>query len=120
MARRKIKEFYVINENFNGREFEPYNVMGYFVDCYKETKKSERPVTFDEFKEFIKRKSTYMFWCKCEYEIVLKPWVGLTAERKIDVHWQIMMNIDIVTEILMDNVLPLKKSKKENGSSKTE
>lgn len=102
---KKIIPFYVISESINEQTFAPYDVMPYLVGCYKETKKDKRPVTFDEFKEFVKNNSMYMYWSRCEYELVLKPWVGRIREKKVDVHWQLMMNIDLVTEILMRNVL---------------
>ena len=105
-----MKSFNVIVEDVNLRKMEAYDVMPYFVDCYKETKKNsksdydKRPKTFKEFKEFVERKSRYMYWARCEYEIVLSPWVGKEFKEKWDVHKQIMMNIDIVTQILMENV----------------
>ena len=47
----------------------------------------------------------YMYWSRCEYEIILLDWPNQKANKKIDVHWQIMNNIDLVTNILMENVL---------------
>lgn len=104
MKRKNQIPFYVIVDNVNRQEFEKYDVMPYLIRCYDETKKGERPKTFEEFKEFVKGKSMYMYWSRCEYELVLKPWVGHKNERKVDVHWQIMNNIDLVTKILMLNV----------------
>ena len=78
--------------------------MPYFIRCYEETKKDKRPNTYEEFKEFIKGKSMYMYWGRCEWEIVLKPWVGHDNEQKVDVHWQLMHNLDLVTSILMLNL----------------
>ena len=46
----------------------------------------------------------YMYWGRCEWEIVLKPWVGHDNEQKVDVHWQLMNNLDLVTSILMLNL----------------
>lgn len=66
--------FYVLNESINRNEFEPYNVMDYLVREYKEAKKNDRPTTFEEFKEFVKRKSSYMYRARCEYEILLASW----------------------------------------------
>lgn len=128
--------FYVLNEGINRNEFKPYNVMDYLIREYKEVKKSDRPTTFEEFKEFVKRKSNYMYRARCEYEILLASWpfgsyrlyvelkefLGTNPDldkiadgikldniimrdmKKIDVHEQIMMNLDIVTRILMENV----------------
>lgn len=100
-----IKPFYVIVEDVNKNEFVKYDVMKYLVNEYNETKKNQRPITRAEFTEFVENKSRYMYWSRCEYEIILKPWIGnRTKERKIDVHWQIMNNIDNVVDILMYNV----------------
>ena len=110
--KKKYIPFYVINENFNAHKFEPYDVMPYLIEQYKETKKTKRrktPETFEEFKEFVDNWSHYQFWSRCEYEIVLSPFISRTKDEKIDVCWQIMMNIDIVTRILMENVLTKKK-----------
>lgn len=105
-----MKSFNVIVEDVNRRKMEFYDVMPYLVGCYEETKENsksdydKRPKTFEEFKEFVERKSRYMYWARCEYEIVLSPWVGNDFQEKWDVHKQIMGNINIVTQILMENV----------------
>jgi hypothetical protein len=103
--KKEQSPFYVINFDINTEEFEKYNIMPYLVDCYNKEKKSNRPVTFDEFKEFVKSNSMYMYWSRCEYEIILSDWPNQKTYKKIDVYWQIMNNIDIVTEVLMNNVL---------------
>lgn len=100
----KITPFYVINEDVNAKEFKKYNVMPYFVNCYNETKAKDRPKTFEEFKDFVECKSMRMYCCRCEYEIVLQSLIGFTEDKKIDVDWQVKMNIDLITELLMQNV----------------
>lgn len=97
-----MKSFNVIWENFNARKFEPYNIMPYFINKY--IKAENKPKTFDEFKKFIESESMYMFWGRCEYEIIISDWPPSGKEEKWDIHRQIMMNIDIITEILMDNI----------------
>ena len=103
---KKIKHipFKVIVDNVNTKKFEFYDVMPYFISCYEETKKDKRPNTYEEFKEFVKGKSIYMFWSRCQYELVLKPWFGHDNEQKVDVHWQLMHNLDLLTSILMLNL----------------
>ena len=95
-----MKAFNVICEN-NGR-FISYNVMPYFVNRYNESR--QKPKTFEEFKDFVKQKSMYMYWGRCEYEIIISNWPGQTKSEKWDIHKQIMMNLDIVTKVLMKNV----------------
>lgn len=97
-----MKPFNVIIYNINRKKFEPYNIMDFFVEEYKEEK--NKPTTFATFKKFIERKSKWMFWSRCEYEIILTDWPPSGVKEKWDIHRQIMMNIDIITEILMENV----------------
>lgn len=104
MKRRNHIPFKVIVDNVNTRQFEFYDVMPYFIRCYDDTKKDNRPKTYEEFKEFVQGKSRYMYWSRCQYELVLKPWVGHDNEQKVDVHWQLMHNLDLVTSILMLNL----------------
>ena len=60
---------------------------------------------FEEFKKFVESNSMYMYWSRCEYEVILLDWPNQKTHKKIDIHWQIMNNIDLVTNILMENVL---------------
>lgn len=98
-----MEKFNVIIEDINTRKFIPYDVIPYLVDQYKKAK--DKPSTFLEFKEFIRRESMYQWWSRCEYEIVLQSWPTGKNEEKIDVYWQVMMNINIITDILMKEVL---------------
>lgn len=103
-TKKEHTPFYAIIDDVNKQEFVKYDVMPYLMQCYQEDKTQERPLSFSSFKEWVERKSLYMYWSRCEYEIVLKPWVSRTKEKKIDVHRQIMMNQDIVTRVLMENL----------------
>lgn len=98
-----MKSFNVIWQDYNAQKFEPYDIMRYFVREYTESK--IKPKTFDEFREFVERKSRYMYWSRCEYEIILAGWPNTDTKEKWDIHKQIMMNLDIITNILMENVL---------------
>ncbi len=106
--------FNVINFEFNSKKFETYDVMPYLVNCYKNEKKDKRPVTFDEFKKFVEGNSMYMYWARCEYELILSDWPNQKTHKKIDIHWQIMNNIDTVTKILMENVTSNKTKKNDS------
>lgn len=104
MIKRNPTPFYVICENVNKKDFEKYDVMPYLISCYKETKKKDRPTTLDEFKEFVDRKSMYMYWARCQYEIVLVDWPCQRNSKKIDIYWQIKNNFDLVVRLFMENV----------------
>lgn len=105
-----MKQFNVIFHDTNEGDFIKYDVIPYFVRCYKNKKKQknkELPSTFEEFKKFVENESRYMFWSRCEYELILSSWPPIKNERekKIDIHWQIMMNIDNITDIVMNECL---------------
>lgn len=103
--KRTITPFYVINYNINAQEFDKYDVMPYLISCYDDVKRKEtKPTTFDEFKEFVKSNSMYMYWSRCQWELLLVDFPCEEIKCKIDVHWQLMMNLDVVTSILIDNV----------------
>lgn len=126
-----MKQFNVINFNFNAQKFEAYDVIPYLVSAYNEqvernnialsdlqTARTEQeievaksdlqywkiPKTFDEFKDFIKKESQYQFWSRCEYEIILVDWPCQKTEEKWDVYNQIMMNLDVITQLVMDSI----------------
>lgn len=124
-----MREFNVIVHNINSGEFEPYNIIPHLVSQYQE--KTNKPKTFDEFKKFVKNESLYEWWARCEYEIILGPWPYTTSPserydkkgendveawkkhwkkhlnecQKIDVHYQVMMNLDVITALVMDSVI---------------
>lgn len=59
------------------------------------------PESFEEFKDFVKNESQYQFWARCEYEIILEDWPCQKTSEKWDVHRQVMMNLDTVTNIVI-------------------
>lgn len=95
-----MKKFNVIIEN-NGK-FESYDIMPYLIDKYNESE--SKPTTFDSYKEFIEKWSMYQWWARCEYEIILSDWPREKHKEKWDIYRQIMMNIDLITEIFISNV----------------
>lgn len=104
-----MREFNVVTYDFNRKRFERYDVIPYFVDAYENTKKSKRPKTFEDFKKFVEGNSMYQFWARCEYEIILSNWPVQDKVEKVDVHWQVMNNIDLVAEIVMSECKELNK-----------
>lgn len=94
-----MNEFNVIVEDFNSENFESYDIMPYLRSEYH--KLENKPKTFAEIKQFIIDKSMYKWWSRCEYEIILQSWPTGKHEKKIDVYWQIMLNIDLITKLFM-------------------
>ena len=120
------KEFNVINYDFNSKKVVSYNIIPYLLSRYE--KEKNKPKTFDELKEYIKNWSMYQWWARCEYEIIVSPWPytlspserakeennveawkehwnkHLKECEKIDIHYQVMTNLDIITKIFMEIV----------------
>lgn len=106
-----MQSFKVINYDINRQKFEAYDIMPYLIECYKKEKK--KPKTSEEFKDFIEKQSLYMYWSRCEYEIILVDWPCQKVEEKWDVYDQIMMNIDVITDIVMKECLNNRKVVRE-------
>lgn len=99
-----MKQFNVLLWDINKRELTTYDVLPYFRRRYKDLKKKDRPCTKEQWTEFVQSKGMYMYWSRCEYEIIISDWPSKTKEVKIDVWQQIENNLDLVVDILMSEV----------------
>ena len=126
-----MKPFYVIN-NTCGR-FEKYDIMprlenawNRFMDIWMDLQSDPEflknpdewwkyPETDTEIKEWVIKELKYMFWGKCEYEMILSPWPYRHLEdgtpilksgeyKKIDVFEQAEMNIDLIVRLFKENI----------------
>ena len=144
------KKFNVLLRDFNKKKPTFYDVLPYlrekWEECtynWDEDNKEVLVKTKEELKKWIKDRSQYQLWSRCEYEFLIAKWPfggrQLTEDMEkfittnpnlkdnktnidmcniitkdmdiIDVHEQIMMNIDIVTDILYDEFLNKKEEK---------
>ena len=108
------RKFYVLTWDFNRDKIEHYDILPYFRNRLEERiEKSKKdddeyfkvPKSFDEFKKFVEDESLYQFWSRCEYEMIVHGWPVRKNDYKIDVHEQIMMNLDVISGILFDEYL---------------
>lgn len=113
-------KWYAYYESWNDHEIKPFNIFdhgGVMEDLRKAAKKvhirEDIPEEKEEFLKILKRDLKYYYWSKCEWEIVLTPWVGSgkTKDIKIDVWDQIEMNWDIFSEYVWQNRKELKPKK---------
>lgn len=110
-----MKQFNVLLWDFNSDKLIHYDVLSYLRNCYKKYLQNSKkhsdvdywkvPKTLEEFKEFVKKESQYQFWARCEYEMICHGWPVRKNDYKLDVHEQIMMNLDIVAKMLYDEFL---------------
>lgn len=119
-----MEKFNVLLWDFNRDELVHYDVLPYLRDRYEDRKKRSEeagknkelskeknllkffrvPETLDEFKEFIIGESRYQFWARCQYEMICHGWPVRKNDHKLDVHEQIMMNIDVIAKIMCDEL----------------
>ena len=121
--KKKIISYNTIVWNSGRNEIEYYDIMPYLIDMWNQEKKrahklwnvdfsendkkvddSKMPATFDEFKKFILQEARHQYWARCEYEVIIQDWPCQKKEQKIDVFQQIEANIDVITNIFMQNV----------------
>jgi hypothetical protein len=111
--------FNVLEYEWNTRKPSYYNVIPYFKNNWNSKKfnfEKEKVKDKETLKEWIERASRYQFWARCEYEFLMGPWPYRDSTlvddlKKIDVHEQIMMNIDVLTELLYSEFKLDKKKK---------
>lgn len=101
---KEQSKFNVIIYDINRHKFDSYDVMPYLRECYQEARAKDKPVTTTQFQEFVKSNAMYQWWSRCEYEIILRCWPSLNVEEKWDVYQQVMMNIELITELLMKDL----------------
>lgn len=93
----------VYYENSGKKKITTFNIFDHYrfvKDCAKELKKAKDDREAGE--RIFKSNLMYFFWSKCEYEIVLTPWVNPRGvddyDRKIDVYEQVMINWHVFIE----------------------
>lgn len=101
-----MKTFNVLEYNFNSKKVESYDVIPYFIRRWKTDKHLKKNVVDKAtFKNWVISTSQYQFWSRCEYEFLIAPWPYNKEKdtmEKIDVHYQLMQNIDILIDILIE------------------
>ena len=89
-------EWNVFVHDINKRQMKIFNVFNHKI--YKqeivELLNHRDDYTLEEFKEKVESSTMYYYWCKCEWEILIAPWVGDFDKEsvKIDVYKQLEMN----------------------------
>ena len=99
--------------DFNLDKIKTFNVFdhsGFYKDVKTHLKKCECK---GEFADQLRRSLFYYYCSKCEWEVVIKPWVSGKDEIKIDVYQQVMNNF----EVFVDYVWNSKRRTKTNETN---
>lgn len=99
-------KWYVMIHDFNSDKIIKYNVLAYdyLIDSLKKAIKKKEITTYNELKEFIKRKLMAQYWSRVEYEILVSGIHTRVEPQKIDVWYQLEMNLDNLVEYINDKL----------------
>lgn len=121
-----MKSYFVLLRDFNSNKTVKHNIMPYILQTYKECEEKKfwwmfddpkiAPIAKEDFKYFVERVCKRMYWSRCEYEWLMISWPPgkidtleqcqkiINSSTKIDVWDQIEMNLDIVTDVFIENI----------------
>lgn len=92
----------VIYRNATCRKIDTFNLFGHIRFAEEVRKQLKKCKCREEFAQELKKSVMYYFWGKCEWEILVSPWVGgnSTETIKIDPYWQVMNNWEIFVDYI--------------------
>lgn len=89
----------VYTYDINRRKMEVYNIFNHYTFKEYVDKWLKECETKEELAEHLKSELRYYFGFKCEWEILISPWIGnKECEEKIDVRDQVMLNFDVFVD----------------------
>lgn len=89
--------------NFNHDELESYDVVPRFVDSIKRyVKPKDLPQTKEDLDVILKNDARYMFWSKCEYEMIIHGWPEQKNDQKVDAYQQLKLNWPIFLDFFWE------------------
>lgn len=105
-------QFYVINWDVNKDCIEHYDVIPYLYSEIEKKRKREKiakkDLTYEWLRRTIEDSSRYMYWSRCQYEVIVHAWPAYRNDHKMDIHEQIMMNLDNITELVYNDYHKIK------------
>ena len=91
--------------NYNKNKIEEYNIFDHSRFTYEVKQAIKKYKDKDSFIDKLKSELRYYFWSKCEWEIIISPWVGRkeSCNAKIDVYDQVMLNWNVFADYVWEN-----------------
>jgi len=89
----------------NANEIVVWNVFEHFKFSKELKDNLKDSPNKESFSIAARRTAQYYFWSKCEWEVIIAPWVGRndTPEIKVDVYNQLCMNWEHFIEYVWSN-----------------
>lgn len=92
-------EYYVLAEKNN--KIIRYNVLNDWEEDIRKIKKEIKKKT--ELKEWLIKEFKYYYWSRAEHEVIVSDLFNKTS-KKIDVWYQLELNIDIITDYVWEKM----------------
>ena len=108
----KTPEWNVYYQDVNGGKIETFNVFDHYSFAEEVKKHLKKCKTREELAEGLKLSAMCYFWSKCEWELILAPWIGKGDSIKVDVYDQLRLNWDVFVNYVWD----LKRKANEKGT----
>lgn len=102
----------VLFEDSNTRQIRTYNVLaGSFYDNLRKAIKKYKIKNRSQLKEYLTGEFMYHYWCKSEFEIAVGGLFvkDISELEKIDVWYQLEMNLDNIVDYLISKMNLFKK-----------
>ena len=102
MTKLKWNVYY---HQINGDRIETFNIFDHAGFTKGVTAAVTKCESRDEFAEKLRRELFYYFGSKCEWEVLISPWVGDrgTKPRKVDVYGQVMLNWGVFVDYVWEH-----------------
>lgn len=100
----KEVKFYVMY--YNGGRIDKYDIIQPLLDEYNNL--ADKPKDYESIKNFIKDYSSRNWWGRVQYEIAVSDWVTRSNEERWDIHRQVKMNLELITDIFM-KLIPVRR-----------
>ena len=96
----------VMIHDFNSNNIRSYNVLNdsYIIDSLKNAIKKGEVTSFNDVKNFLSGKFKAQYWSRTEYEMLVSGLFDKSEAKKIDVWYQLEMNIDNITEYVINKL----------------
>lgn len=95
----------VFYHDSNSGKIDTYNIFNHGSFRLYVKKAAKKCQTKDEFAKNLRSELMYYFWSKCEWEVLISPWISphKNEEMKADVCWQVMNNWDVFLDYVWNN-----------------
>lgn len=97
----KKLEWYALEYDFNTTKLKKINVLNErIIEDLKKRIKRDKISNYKDLKSAVTSEMRYRYWCKAEHEMLVSD-LWNDGEEKIDVWYQIELNIDRICEYVI-------------------